>query len=173
MLHQMLEHGSFVISKKDELFDRLLNSIEQGFPGNYRAPPSLADWAVNTPVILDGRPFTFGRHEYLMEPYRDDHPYVVEMKAAQLGLTTKAMLQAVYGCRYRGFKGVLYLFPGKSDVTDFSRGRVSPLIDENEGTIGKWLKDTDSANIKGIWNAFLYLRGMRSREKGDVVSEYT
>ncbi len=78
-------------------------------------------------------------------------------------LTTKAMLQAVYGCRYRGFKGVLYLFPGKSDVTDFSRGRVSPLIDENEGTIGKWLKDTDSANIKRIWNAFLYLRGMRSR----------
>ena len=78
-----------------------------------------------------------------MEPYRDDHPYMVEMKAAQLGLTTKAMLQAVYGCRYRGYKGVLYLFPGKSDVTDFSQGRISPLIDENPDTIGKWLKDTD------------------------------
>ena len=37
------------------------------------------------------------------------------------------------------------------------------MIDENQDTIGKWLKDTDSANIKRIWNAFLYLRGMRSR----------
>jgi len=37
------------------------------------------------------------------------------------------------------------------------------LIDENPDTIGKWIKDTDSANIKRIWNAFLYLRGMKSR----------
>jgi hypothetical protein len=123
----------------------------------------LAAWATETPIILDGRPFTFARHEYLEAPYRDDHPSVVEMKAAQLGLTTKAMLQAVYGCRYGGYRGVLYLFPSKTDVTDFSKGRVSPLIDDNPERIGRWLKDTDSANIKRIGNAFLYLRGMRSR----------
>jgi hypothetical protein len=57
----------------------------------------------------------------------------------------------------------LYLFPSKSDVTDFSKGRIDPLIDENPDSIGKWLKDTDAANIKRIWNAFLYLRGMKSR----------
>ena len=48
-------------------------------------------------------------------------------------------------------------------MTDFCRGRISPLIDENPDTIGKWVKDTDAANIKRIWNTFLYLRGMRSR----------
>jgi hypothetical protein len=116
-----------------------------------------------TRVRLDGRPFTYDRHEYLIEPYQDSHPHQVEMKAAQLGLTTRAMLKALYGARYRGFKGILYLFPSKSDVTDFSKGRIAPLIDDNPDIIGKWMRDTDSANIKQVWNAFLYLRGMKSR----------
>ena len=73
------------------------------------------------------------------------------------------MLRVIYGARYGGYRGILYLFPSKSDVTDFSKGRVDPLIDENPDTIGKWLRDTDAANIKRIWNAFLYLRGMKSR----------
>lgn len=113
--------------------------------------------------MLDGRPFTFQHHEYLIEPYHDDHPYQVEMKAAQLGLTSRAMLKAIYKARYGSYRGILYLFPSKTDVTDFSKGRVDPLIDENPDTVGKWIKDTDSANIKRIWNCYLYLRGMSSR----------
>ena len=149
--------------RKEDFYGDLWQSIEIRYLGDDATYPSLDAWATGTPVILDGKPFTFNRHEYLMEPYKGDHPYMVEMKAAQLGLTTKAMLQAVYGCRYGGYRGVLYLFPSKTDVTDFSKGRVSPLLDDNQDTIGKWLKDTDSANIKRIGNAFLYLRGMRSR----------
>jgi len=114
-------------------------------------------------IVLDGRPFTFKRHEYLWEPYQDDHPHLVEEKAAQMGLTSKAMLRVAYGARYKGYRGILYLFPSKSDVTDFSKGRIDPLISENPDTIGKWLRDADAANIKRIWNAFLYLRGMKSR----------
>lgn len=119
------------------------------------------EWVKN--ITLDGRPFTYDRHEYLVEPYQDTHPDQSELKATQLGLTSKAMLRAVYGARYGGYRGILYLFPSKSDVTDFSRGRVDPLVDDNPETIGKWLQSTDQANIKRIWNAFLYLRGMRSR----------
>jgi len=80
-----------------------------------------------------------------------------------MGLTSKAMLKVAYRARYEGYRGILYLFPSKSDVTDFSKGRIDPLIDENPDTIGKWIRDTDAANIKRIWNAFLYLRGMKSR----------
>jgi hypothetical protein len=126
-------------------------------------PISLGDWAVSTPVILDGRPFSFERHEYLVGPYADDHPNMVEIKAAQMGLTTKAMLKAMYAARYRNFRGILYLFPSRTDVTEFSKGRIDPLIEDNPGSIGKWLQDTDSANVKQIWKCFLYLRGMKSR----------
>ena len=114
-------------------------------------------------VVLDGRPFAYDRHEYLIEPYMDYHPDQTELKAAQLGLTTKAMLRALYSCRYRNFRGVLYLFPSRTDVLDFSRSRVAPLIDENTDSIGKWLRDTDSAGLKQVWNTFLYLRGMQSK----------
>jgi phage terminase large subunit GpA-like protein len=138
------------------LFDFVDNQID-----SREATKPFHEWVKG--IILDGHQFTYERHEYLLEPYRDDHQHVVELKAAQLGLTTKAMLKALYGARYKGYKGVLYLFPSKTDVTDFSKGRIDPLINDNPDTLGKWLSDTDSANIKKIWNAFLYLRGMKSR----------
>jgi len=126
-------------------------------------PGPLGEWAQSLPVILDGKPFTFDKHEYLVEPYADDHPDQTFMKAAQMGLTSLGMLRSIYGARYRGFKGILYLFPSRADVIDFSKGRVSPLIEDNPDTIGSWVRETDAANIKQVWNAFLYFRGMRSR----------
>jgi hypothetical protein len=158
----MLGISSSKGSKKEELFASLFQSIDRQFCSTEETV-CFQDWAEKTPIILDGKPFTFHRHEYLKAPYQDDHPFIVECKAAQMGLTSKAMLKAFYSARYRGFKGILYLFPSRSDVTDFSKGRIDPLIQENPDNIGSWLRDTDSANIKRIWNAFLYLRGMKSR----------
>jgi hypothetical protein len=99
---------SLVSSIKNGLFDQLLNSINQKFGDSDTISP-FYEWVKE--ITLDGKPFTYDRHEYLIEPYQDDHPHQVEMKAAQLGLTSLAMLRAVYGARYRGFKGILYLFP--------------------------------------------------------------
>src|SRR5512147_668421 len=69
-------------------------------------PPPLGDWVTQSNIILDGRPFTFDRHEYLREPYFEDHPDVTEMKAAQLGLTSKALLRALYGAKFEGYRGI-------------------------------------------------------------------
>lgn len=124
--------------------------------------PSFYEWVQSTKILLDGFPFTFERHEYLRTPYQDDHPCIVEMKSAQMGLTSKAMLKTIYCLQFRKYRGVLYLFPSRSDVLDFSKGRISPLLEENE-ELSKLIKDTDSAGIKAIGNGFLYLRGMRSR----------
>ena len=156
-------------SKKDTLFEGLFRSIEQRFSGNHTGEiPSLGEWAEQTPVILDGHPFSFQYHEYLIEPYRDDHPFQVEMKAAQMGLTSRAMLKAVHSARYGSYRGIVYLFPSKTDVTDFSKGRVDPLIDENPDSIGKWTKDTDSANIKRIWNCYLYFQRYGFPDRAEI-----
>ena len=146
--------------QREELYENLFRSLEQQFGDNADAPP-FHEW-VNG-ITLDNAPFTYDRHEYLLEPYQDDHPHQTEMKAAQLGLTTRAMLRSLYKCRYAGFRGVLYLFPSRTDALDFSKSRISNLIDENKGTIGKWLRDTDSAGLKKVWNSFLYIRGMHSK----------
>ena len=58
------------------IYDFLLGSIDRRIE-DIEAPP-FHEWAKS--VILDGKPFTFRRHEYLIEPYKDDHPHQVEMK---------------------------------------------------------------------------------------------
>jgi hypothetical protein len=134
------------------LFGQLLTLIQQKFcRDDGKAYGSLGAWAEKTPVILDGRPFSFHKHEYLITPYADNHPHMIEIKAAQMGLTTKAMLRAMYAARYRNLRGILYLFPSRTDVTEFAKGRIDPLIADNPDTLGRWLQETDSANIKQIW----------------------
>lgn len=124
----------------------------------------MGEWAAGLPIVLDGKPFSFKNHEYLITPYSDNHPFQVDIKATQMGLSSRAMLRCFYWARFHDrIRGILYLFPSKSDVTDFSKGRFDPLIDDNPDSLGSWIKDTDAANIKKIWNSFLYFRGMRSR----------
>ena len=87
--------------------------------GETENAPLFHEWVKG--ITLDGRPFSYDRHEYLLTPYKDDHPHQVEIKAAQMGLTSKAMLRVAYKARYGDFMGILYLFPSKSDVTDFAK----------------------------------------------------
>ena len=146
----------------DNLFARLLNTLDTEIGTSIADIEPFEHWVKN--VTLDGQPFTYHTREYLHVPYADDHIYLVEEKATQLGLTSKAMLRVFYGARCGQYKkGVLYLFPSKTDVTEFSKGRITPLIEDNPDTIGAWLRDTDAANIKRIRNAIIYFRGMQSR----------
>jgi phage terminase large subunit GpA-like protein len=139
-----------------------LSCIDQEF-GDVQGVSPFHVWVEKSGIILDGKPFGFRRHEYLRTPYQDDHPFQVEMKSTQMGCTSRAMLKTIYGARYLGYRGVLYLFPSRSDVTDFSKGRIDPLIQENPEAVGTWIRETDAANIKRIWDCFVYLRGMKSR----------
>lgn len=148
-----------------DLYSRLETRLDAEFASTSEEKEfrSLGDWAIRTKVLLDGRLFSFKNHEYLIEPYEDTHPFQVEIKGTQLGLTSKALLRVMYGCRYGRYRGIMYFFPSKTDVTDMSKSRLTPLIEDNPETIGTWVKDTDSANVKKVWNSFLYLRGMQSR----------
>ena len=147
---------------RDEFYKRLCDGFETRYVPRKKKP--FFDWVNTSQIILDGQPLSFIRHEYLEMPYSDDHPDQTEMKAAQMGLTSKAALRSIHGAvtaRYP--RGVLYLFPSRTDVTDFSKGRIGPLIEENPDSVGKWIIETDTANLKQIGTSFLYLRGMKSR----------
>lgn len=75
------------------------------------------------------------------------------------------VLKTLHGMIYgRYARGVLYLFPTRDDVTDFSKGRFQPLIAENK-IISTWVSDTDAANIKKVGGSMLYLRGAKSSGK--------
>ncbi len=57
---------------------------------------------------------------------------------------------------------VIYFFPTRTDVLDFSRSRVTPLLVDNP-FLSKLMTDTDTAGLKKIGEAFLYMRGMQSQ----------
>ncbi len=118
----------------------------------------LARWAINK-IRLEGRPFSFAGHEYLRTIYDDTSPHVVLSKAAQIGGTTWAILRSLHAC-LSGLN-VIYFFPTRTDVLDFSRSRVNPLLADNE-FLSRKMMDTDTAGLKRIGDAHLYLRGMQS-----------
>lgn len=82
------------------------------------------------------------------------------MKATQGGFTELQVCQVLWGLRYNRYpQGVLYLFPTTDDVREFSKVRFGPLISANPTAIGQFVKDTDTANLKKVGSAILYLRG--------------
>jgi hypothetical protein len=118
----------------------------------------LATWAMRR-VRLDGKPFSFSGHEYLRGIYDDGAPHVVLCKAAQIGGTVWALLRALHACIHA--LNVIYFFPTRSDVLEFSKSRVGPLIEDNPFLL-KLIRDTDTAGLKRVGNAHLYFRGMQS-----------
>ena len=118
----------------------------------------LAEWATKR-IRLDTKPFRFDGHRYLHAIYDDVSPHVVLCKAAQIGGTTWAILKALHAC-VMGLN-TLYLFPTRSDVLDFSRSRVAPLLAQNP-FLKKLVRETDTIGLKRIGDAYLFLRGMQS-----------
>ena len=145
----------------ENIFDRLDGDLTLAFGDTGEAPP-FHEWVKG--IILDGKPFTYEDHNYLREIYEDVHPHQVDMKGTQMCLTSRAMLWVIYCARYNpNIRGFLYFFPSKTDVLEFTKGRFNPLITDNQDTIATWVRDTDSASIKHIWNGIITFRGMQSR----------
>ena len=80
-------------------------------------------------------------------------------KAAQIGGTTWAIFRSIHAC-LTGLN-VIYFFPTRTDVIEFSKSRVTPLIAENS-FLARLITDTNTAGLKRIGDAHLYLRGMQS-----------
>lgn len=131
---------------------------ELASPATRAKSDPLAEWALRK-IRLDGRPFRFEGHEYLRAIYDDPSQHIILSKAAQIGGTTWAILRAFHAC-VSGLN-VIYFFPTRTDVLEFSKSRVGPLLGDNP-FLATQMKDTDTAGLKRIGDAHLYLRGMKS-----------
>jgi len=112
--------------------------------------------------MLHGGKFLTVGHEYQVALLQSDNPFEVWKKAAQMTFTESAIIWTVHGLLHDRFPhGGMYLFPTSKDVSDFSKGRWRPLIDDNPKMIGRYVRDTDAVNIKEVGRAMLYFRGTR------------
>lgn len=123
-------------------------------------------WAAFNEIKLQVGNFSFKNHEYEQEPMEYKGRRVCYMKGTQGGFTEIEVLKSLHGMIHRRYPmGVLYMFPTSDDVNEFSKSRFNPLILANRSIIGRFVRKTDTASLKKINDAFLYLRGARLSQK--------
>ena len=134
-------------------------------------------WAVINNIKLQSGIFGFDTREYQMEPLSSEVRRMCYMKATQLGFTEMEVLRSLHGLIHGRYpRGILYLFPTNDDVQEFGKSRFNPLILSNKHAIGQYVKTTgskgtDTASLKKIRSAFLWLRGARLTRKIDEQDE--
>ena len=120
---------------------------------------------MDPPLRVDGVEFDLRPYPYLWDLYDDEEsPKNVTMKGAQLGFTTLEVLRAIDRAGRIYPRGILYLFPTREDVTDFSRTRFQRILDDNPALLER-VRGTDSANVKQVGDCFIYFRGAKSRSQ--------
>ncbi len=120
-------------------------------------------WAHVNKIQLQSGIFTTAGHAYQVEPMQSTARVRVIKKGAQMGFSEVEVIRSLHGqINGRYPTGVLYLFPTGDDVADFSRARFNPLIQNNPASIGRYVRNTDSTNIKQIGSSMLYLRSARA-----------
>jgi len=124
-------------------------------------------WADENEIRLQSRKFSFEGHRFQKEPMEYTGRRLCYMKAAQsFGATTIEGLKDLWGMVYGKYpNGVAHIFPTQDEVGEFSKFFFNPLIRNNRNTIGKYVRDTDTASLKKVMDAFLYLRGGRLSQK--------
>ncbi len=117
-------------------------------------------WAVANRIKLMGNTtFTLDGCAYMGEIMRDLARYISVMKGTQARITTAFMLTSIHALRYGLYpQGVIYYFPSRDAVEDFSKTRFTPLINDNP-CIKRHLRSTDSVFAKKVGKAFLTLKG--------------
>lgn len=119
-------------------------------------------WAIKSQIRLVSNGFALDGHEFQVRPMSIRPAVKVIKKGTQGTFTEGEVLGTLHGMIYGYYPtGVYYLFPNKDKVSEFSKSRFKPLIQDNPDTIGCFVRDTDSATLKRIGSGFLYFRSGR------------
>ncbi|MBU2052463.1 phage terminase large subunit family protein [Patescibacteria group bacterium] len=119
-------------------------------------------WCYYSRLRLAGGQYQVSGHEYQVEPMRCDDRVQVFKKATQMGFTELLIIRALHALKHGRYpQGAMYLFPTSDEVSLFSKSRFKPFLSANRGAIGKYVRETDSVDIKRVGDSFLYFRGAR------------
>jgi hypothetical protein len=125
--------------------------------------PPLSVWVRKHRITIERRVAELETRPWLRQLYDDAHPSIVLRKATQVGGSVWAILSMLQKCvEVKNWRGTVYFFPTKTDVTDFSQTRVGPLLEENpylQTVVG----DIDKTGVRQVGAGFVYFRGMRSK----------
>lgn len=110
-------------------------------------------WAEKWIITEKKQKLEFKKHNFLKDLYNCWADTIVIKKSAQVGATTFSILKALWLSIFNKIS-VIYTMPKKSDISDFSQGRINPII-KYSGINA----NVDNVGLKQIGDSFLYLRG--------------
>lgn len=116
----------------------------------------------------NGTPLDFYDHRYLIDIYADESQNIVEMKAAQLGLSTKDIFKSFHRAKNKGLD-IIYILPTFTDVQDFSGGKTNRIVDNNP-ILQEWVSDKDSTVQKRVGGSTIYYRGSWNERQALMIS---
>jgi len=115
-----------------------------------------------------GKPLSFKNHRYLIDIYNDFSPKQVWLKAAQLGLSTTAIIKTFFLCWTKDMD-VIYTMPSVKDLSAFVGGKVNRIIDMN-AKLKTLFQTNNTIEKKQIGNSVEYFRGTVSETAAISVS---
>ena len=121
----------------------------------------LLPWAADYIRTPKGDLLDFYDHPYLIEIYDDQSKEMIIKKAAQIGISTYAINKSMWFADTHQVS-IIYTFPTASDVADFSKARITPVIQASP-----YLRNRVSGGIelKEIGKSFIYFRGAWSERQ--------
>jgi len=115
-----------------------------------------------------GLPIDFDTHPFLFDIYADQSQNLCCMKAAQIGLSTLAILKNHNDAK--NYKmDIIYTLPTDSDVNVFVGGKVNRIIANNQSMIDD-VADKDSIQQKQVGESMIYFRGTWSKKAAIMVT---
>ncbi|MHC4121951.1 MAG: phage terminase large subunit family protein [Planctomycetota bacterium] len=114
-------------------------------------------WANLNGLLIDGRPFSMEGREYQFEMMRfktEDgkikHNEVIK-KGSQTGATIGKSIEIAHGAKFGYYpQGIIYFFPSKTAVEEFSGSRFKPLLKDNHDVLGSFCNDINSVYTRRI-----------------------
>lgn len=131
-----------------------------------------AYWALKYKTIKS-RPLTFisksdpFRHRPWQEEILNDlHPNKVVQKSRQLGMSEISATEALWFADMHDNVNIMYTFPTKQQMEDFSKTRVDPVINNSKYLLSKTDK-INSVSTKAIGNSYLFMRTAGDGRQGE------
>tara|TARA_Y100000310_G_scaffold473_1_gene545 strand:- start:10086 stop:11798 length:1713 start_codon:yes stop_codon:yes gene_type:complete len=116
-------------------------------------------------AFVRNRPFSFNNCDYLIPIYEEPHPYEIFRKAAQVRISTKVILEAIWLADKYGAK-ILYYLATDKDAFGFSNDRIKPIIDDSnhfKNLLDERDGGVDNVGMKHLAKGTFYCRGLYTR----------
>lgn len=129
----------------------------------------IHEWLMTEDIKNEkGDKIEFDSHPFLFDIYADQSQYLTIMKAAQVGLSTLAIIKNHNDAKQQKMD-IIYTLPTDSDVRVFVGGKVNRLIANNPSML-KDVADKDSIEQKQVGESMIYFRGTWTKKAAIMVT---